>query len=56
MAKPFRPEAENFQKFKEAIRDELKDKDPGTEWAVRIEVKKVGNPIHEYRIVLSPLG
>lgn len=52
MAKQWKPEAQNFQEFKKAIRDELDKKPAGTEWLVEIEVRKEGNPVHDYRIVL----
>jgi hypothetical protein len=43
-----------YDDFKDAIRDLLKDEPMDSEWAVEIEVKKRGNPIHDYRIVLRP--
>ena len=54
VAQGWKQEAQNFAQFKEAIREQLNTKPAGTEWTVQIEVKKQGNPIHEYRIVLSP--
>lgn len=51
---PWLGEAENFAAFKRAIREELDKKPAGSEWVVKIEVKKAGNPIHEYRVVLQP--
>jgi hypothetical protein len=54
VAKEWKPEASDFREFKKAINDELDKKSAGTEWAVEIEVKKKGNPVHEYRIVLRP--
>jgi hypothetical protein len=50
-----RPEARDFNDFKNAIKEELRGKDDGSEWRVEIEVKKKGNPVHEYRIVLRPI-
>jgi hypothetical protein len=52
MAKQWQKEARDFQEFKRAIREELDKKPAGTEWIVEIEVKKQGNPVHDYRIVL----
>jgi hypothetical protein len=52
MAKDWKPEAGNFNDFKNAIKEALRDKQDGSEWRVEIEVKKKGNPVHEYRIVL----
>jgi hypothetical protein len=49
-------EARNFQDYKEAIREILNDQPPGSAWAVEIEVRRSGNPIHQYRIVLGPVG
>jgi hypothetical protein len=47
-------EARDFDDFKDAIREVLNQQAPGSTWVVEIEVKKVGNPLHDYRIVLSP--
>jgi hypothetical protein len=49
-------EAQNFNDFKDAIREVLNEQPSGSTWVVEMEVKKVGNPIHDYRIVLSPSG
>lgn len=46
--------ARDFADFQEAVNDVLKQQDPGSTWIVKMEVKKIGNPIHDYRIVLSP--
>ena len=47
-------EARTFNDFKDAIREVLNEQAPGSIWVVEMEVKKVGNPLHDYRIVLSP--
>lgn len=47
-------EAGNFNEFKQAIREVLNQQEPDSIWIVELEVKKVGNPIHDYRIVLTP--
>lgn len=49
-------DARDFREFQKAIRDVLKEQPRDSTWVVEIEVKKVGNPIHDYRIVLSPGG
>lgn len=46
--------ASSFQAYQRAIRELLDEQEPGTTWLVEVEVKKVGNPIHDYRIVLNP--
>ena len=46
-------QARDFKAFQKAIRDLLDEQDPHTSWVVEIEVKK--NPVHDYRIVLSPV-
>lgn len=51
---PWNGEARDFQDFQDAIRDVLKDEAPNSLWNVQIQVKKSGNPIHQYRIVISP--
>jgi hypothetical protein len=43
-----------YEDFKAAIKELLKDEDMDSEWTVGIEVKKKGNPVHDYRIVLRP--
>jgi hypothetical protein len=53
MAPSWKPEAQNFAQFKDAIREQLSTKPAGSEWTVHIQVRKAGNPIHEYRIVLQ---
>jgi hypothetical protein len=55
MARGWKPEAGNFNDFKKAIKDALDEKPDGSEWRVEIEVKKKGNPVHEYRIVLRQI-
>lgn len=52
--KPWKNKAKDFGEFQAAIEQELKSKPPDSEWIVEIEVKKIGNPIHGYRIVLKP--
>jgi hypothetical protein len=54
--KKWRKEAGDFAAFKHAIKEELNTKPPNSEWVVEMEVKKSGNPIHEFRIVLRPRG
>ena len=48
--------AENFDAYQAAIRKVLNAQPPGSQWVVDVEVKRVGNPVHDYRIVLSPSG
>jgi hypothetical protein len=55
-AKSWRDEAKDFDEFKSAIRAELNKKPNDSEWIVNIEVKKRGNPVHDYRIFLTPGG
>lgn len=45
-------EAKDFKDFQKAIRHVLDQQDPHTKWVVEIEVKR--NPVHDYRIILSP--
>jgi hypothetical protein len=43
--------------FKEAVVAALADKPDGTTAVIEaIEVRKKGNPIHEYRVILRPGG
>jgi hypothetical protein len=51
---PWRDEAGDFREFKDAIRDVLRSEPRDSVWNVEIEVRKSGNPIHQYRIVLAP--
>lgn len=53
---PWKGEARNFDEFKHAIRELLDEESEGAERSVEIEVRKVGNPIHQYRIVLGPIS
>lgn len=53
---PWKREAGNFDEFKDAIRELLDEESEGAERSVEIEVRKVGNPIHQYRIVLGPIS
>ena len=46
--------AQSFQAYQRAIEELLNQQDAGTTWTVVVEVKKIGNPIHDYRIVLNP--
>lgn len=50
----WKDEAQSFAEFKEAIREQLQRKPAGSAWTVQIQVRRVGNPIHEYRVVLQP--
>jgi hypothetical protein len=43
----------DFAEYLRAIHDVLDDQDPGSVWIVDMEMKG-GNPVHDYRIVLSP--
>jgi hypothetical protein len=52
--RPWRPKARDFAQFQAAIEEELRTKPDNSEWVVELEVKKRGNPIHDYRIVLRP--
>ena len=51
---PWKDEAESFAEYKDAIREVLKDEPEDSVWSVELEVRKSGNPIHQYRIVLGP--
>jgi len=51
----WKDEARDFAAFKNAIREELNKKPAGSEWIVEIQVKKSGNPIHEFSIELRPV-
>jgi hypothetical protein len=51
---PWKNEAESFAEYKDAIREVLKDEPENSVWSVELEVRKSGNPIHQYRIVLGP--
>jgi hypothetical protein len=42
----------SFKEFRDAIEEMLDAQPPHTAWVVELEVKK--NPIHDYRIILSP--
>ena len=55
MAEDWKPEAENFNDFKNAIKEALRGKQDGSKWRVEIEVRKKGNPVHDYRIVLRQI-
>jgi hypothetical protein len=49
-------DASTFKEYQDAIKELLNQQPPGSTWMVEVEVKRVGNPIHDYRIVLSPTG
>ena len=51
---PWKDEAESFSDYKEAIRELLDGEEENSVWSVEIEVRKVGNPIHQYRVILGP--
>lgn len=42
-----------YDDLQEAIEQALHGEPRDSEWVVSIEVKKKGNPIHDYRIVLT---
>ncbi|MBA2360684.1 MAG: hypothetical protein H0V79_07130 [Actinobacteria bacterium] len=46
--------SKGYDDFKDAIKKVLSDAPHDSEWTVGIEVKKRGNPVHDYRIVLQP--
>lgn len=46
--------APSFAAFQKAIKDVLDEQAVGSEWVVEMEVRRRGNPIGDYRIVLSP--
>ena len=50
---PWKNEANDFEEFKDAIREVLRD-EMDSVWRVEMEVRKSGNPIHQYRIILGP--
>jgi hypothetical protein len=47
-------EAEDFGEYKDAIREVLRDAPHDSIWNVQVQVRKSGNPIHQYRIILGP--
>lgn len=49
-------EARDFDEFKEAIRELLNKQRADSMWTAQLDVRKSGNPIHQYRIVLEPAG
>lgn len=51
---PWKDEARDFEEYKNAIRDVLKDEPHDSIWNVQVQVRKSGNPIHQYRIILGP--
>jgi hypothetical protein len=51
---PWKDEAESFAEYKEAIREVLNKEAQDSVWSVELEVRKSGNPIHQYRVVLGP--
>jgi hypothetical protein len=56
MSQNWHKEAKDFAEFQGAIKAELRAKPANSEWEVSIVVKKSGNPVHDYRIVLRPPG
>jgi hypothetical protein len=52
----WKDEAPDFDAYKEAIRQVLDKQEWESQWTVELEVRRVGNPIHQYRIVLKPAG
>jgi hypothetical protein len=50
----WKPEADDFREYKEAIREVLQGEAHDSIWNVQVQVKKSGNPIHQYRIVITP--
>ena len=51
---PWKDEAEDFREYKDAIREVLRNEPHDSIWNVQVQVRKSGNPIHQYRIVLGP--
>jgi hypothetical protein len=51
---PWKNEAEDFGEYKDAIREVLRDEPHDSIWNVQVQVRKSGNPIHQYRIILGP--
>lgn len=51
---PWKDEAEDFKDYKDAIQEVLREEAPNSLWNVQVQVRKSGNPIHQYRIVLTP--
>jgi hypothetical protein len=51
---PWKDEARDFDEFKDAIREAMRDEPMNSVWRVDMEVRKSGNPIHQYRIILTP--
>ncbi len=48
--------ADDFKDYQKAVREILHQQPEGSTWVVEMEVKRIGNPIHDYRIVLTPGG
>lgn len=51
---PWKEEAQDFEEYKDAIREVLRSEPHDSIWNVQVQVRKSGNPIHQYRIVLGP--
>ena len=51
---PWRDEARDFEQFQDAIRAVLQGEEMDSIWNLEIQVRKAGNPIHQYRVVLAP--
>ena len=51
---PWKDEAQDFEEYKDAIREVLRSEPHDSIWNVHVQVRKSGNPIHQYRIILGP--
>lgn len=49
-------DADDFKDYQKAVKKILHEQPAGSTWIVGMEVKRIGNPIHDYRIVLTPGG
>jgi Holliday junction resolvase RusA-like endonuclease len=52
---PWKTKARDFEEYQKAISDLLNEQEDDSKWHLGIEVRKSGNPIHQYRVVLTPI-
>ena len=52
---PWKTKARDFEEYQDAISDVLNQQEDNSEWRLSIELRKSGNPIHQYRVVLTPI-
>jgi hypothetical protein len=53
---PWKTKARDFAEFQDAISELMNEQEEASEWRLGIELRKSGNPIHQYRIVLTPIN